>query len=205
MPAEQEGPRADSSQALVIPAVGGEREQGRQSPYQISAWLWELGLGQRSWPQFGARDCSMRRPADRGGVLPRCGAKEERWMDVQSAAAEQDFLLLAVFLQMCAMRSANGLASCNYPASPGEEGNILQPNLISLNSLQNCPVLQGTVYILLLPPQPPHAHGSAHPLRPALPFPKTLLSSRPPTVGLLGVFLGGGHPQLPAAPCQGGG
>lgn len=104
-------------------------------------------------------------------------------MGMPSAAAEQDFLLLAVFLQMCAVRSANGLASCNYPASPGEEGNILQPNLISLNSLQNCPVLQGTVYILLLPPRPPRARGSANPLRPVLPFPKTLLSSCPPTVG----------------------
>lgn len=64
---------------------------------------------------------------------------------------EQDFLLLAAFLQMCATRFADGLASCNYPASPGEEGTILQPNLISLNSLQNCLRMLGFVYILLVP------------------------------------------------------
>lgn len=69
--------------------------------------------------------------------------------------AEQDFFLLAVFLQMRTARLANGLASCNYPVSPGEERTILQPNLIGLNLLQNCLRLLGSVYILLVLPRPP--------------------------------------------------
>ena len=46
----------------------------------------------------------------------------------------------------------SGLASCNYPAFTGEEGSILQPNLISLNSLQSCLISQGNVHILLSAP-----------------------------------------------------
>lgn len=95
--------------------------------------------------------------------------------------AEQDFLLLAVFLQMCMTRFANGLASCNNPASPREEGTILQPNLINLNLLQNCLRLLGIVYILLWPPQ---AGGSADTLQPVPPFRKALLSSSTLTRGL---------------------
>lgn len=51
----------------------------------------------------------------------------------------------------------SGLASCNYPAFTGEEGSILQPNLISLNSLQSCPISQGIVHILLSAPRVPRS------------------------------------------------
>lgn len=91
-------------------------------------------------------------------------------------AAQQDFLLLAVFLQMCTALFANGLASCNYPVAPGEEGTILQPNLISLTLVQNCLRLLGIVYILLVLPQPPQAGGSADTLQPVPPFRRAPLS-----------------------------
>lgn len=85
---------------------------------------------------------------------------------------------------MCTTRFANGLASCNNPASPREEGTILQPNLINLNLLQNCLRLLGIVYILLVLPWPPQAGGSADTLQPVPPFRRALLSSSTLTRGL---------------------
>lgn len=119
---------------------------------------------------------------------------------------------------MCTVHFANGLASCNYPVSPGEEGTVLQPNLISLNLLQNCLKLLGNVYILLVLPRPPQAGSSAGTLQPVTPFHKAPLSSSTLTRGL---FAGGfapsnvgfaeerslagseGMPQLPAGQWRG--
>lgn len=109
------------------------------------------------------------------GLFP--DATEDEELLCSAEGAEQDFLLLAVLLQMCMARFANGLASCNYPVSPGEEGTALQPNLISLNLLQNCPRLLGIVYILLVLLWPLQAGGSADTLQPVPPFCKAPLSS----------------------------
>lgn len=94
-----------------------------------------------------------------------------------SREAEQNFLLLTIFLQMCTVNFGNILASCNYPASPREEGTILQTNLISLNLVQNCLRLLGFVYILLVLPWPPRAGGSTDTLQARTPFRKAPLSS----------------------------
>ena len=121
----------------------------------------------------------LRHPAPGGaGRVSALDAVEDEGLPRRVEGAEQDFLLLAVFLQMCRARFADGLASCNDPASPGEEGTMLQPNSISLNLLQDC------LRLLRVLARPPRAGSSADTLEPVPPFRNAPLSSPTLTGGL---------------------
>lgn len=106
MPAEQEGPEADSSPVLVIRVVGGEQEPAWQRPPQVPCVpepCHELGQSTALLVLILYPGLLTEAP----GRAARASALLAQRMRNYCAKAEQDFLLLAVFSRcaQCVLRT----------------------------------------------------------------------------------------------------